>query len=263
MKTITIATVPFHPLTREQVLDHLDRALNNGQQLFCVTPNPEICLIAMRDPEFAELLNTAQLSLPDGFGVLWAGRYLAGKPSLLRWMGTLLSPGKTVRVSPFPERVTGTDIMQAFFKRFPKRKVFLLGASEKVSQKLADQLRESGVNIVGHLSGDDSAAKEPGIRKMIQNSGAEVLFVAFGAPRQERWIARNLPHLKSVQVAMGIGGAFDFLAGERKRAPLWMRRSGLEWLFRLVIEPRRIKRIFNATVVFPWKILISRKKSLF
>ena len=86
----------------------------------------------------------------------------------------------------------------------------------------------------------------------------KILFVAYGSPNQELWIAHHLHELKSVKIAMGVGGAFDFLAGERKRAPKWMQRLGLEWLFRLIQEPSRIKRIYNATIKFPLKILQQR-----
>jgi len=171
---------------------------------------------------------------------------------MVRWMWTLMTPWMTVKKNPLPERVTGTDVMRRFLADFPHRKVFLLGASESVNEGLAKRLKLSRVQVVGNVSGSPTPEYDAELRKLIDQSGAEVLFVAFGAPKQEQWIARNVPHLKTVRVAMGVGGAFDFLTGHRKRAPAWMRTFGLEWLYRLWIEPRRIKRIINATLVFPW-----------
>src|SRR5690606_12477114 len=144
--------------------------------------------------------------------------------------------------------------MKQFLSHFPQRKVFLLGAAPEVNQRLAKKLLAARVQVVGHYSGNLSAEHDELLRERIQSSGAEVLFVAFGAPKQEEWIARNVSHLPSLQVAMGVGGAFDFLAERKKRAPRWMRSWGLEWLYRLLIEPKRFKRIVNATLVFPWKV---------
>lgn len=257
---ISVLGVPFHATTLEDTLHDLYHAAREEKQIFCATPNPEICLEAQKDSHFRKLLNKTQVSLPDGFGILWAARYTSGKSSLLRWFWTLLTPGKTLKESPLPERVTGSDVVRELTAQHKELKYFLLGASQEVNEKLSKKLRDQGVQVVGNYSGTDTQEMEAVIRPMIDASEAQVLFVAFGAPRQERWIERNLKELKSVRVAMGIGGAFDFLAGKRKRAPKWMQRWGLEWLFRLIIEPRRVKRIFNATVVFPIRVYVDHRR---
>lgn len=257
---VKILGVGFDKITLSGAVKYLDSACDARKQVFCVTPNPEIVLAAQKDKEFLKILNSADLSIADGFGILWASRFLSGSRNAIRWLWTLLSPPLTRMLSKFPERVTGTDLLRKFFKKHKKRKVFLLGASEEVNNKLAKKLKKSGVRVVGNFSGDASEKLAPIIVSMINASEAEVLFVAFGAPRQEKWIKEHLKSLKTVRVAAGIGGAFDFMVGVRKRAPRWMRSFGLEWLYRLLIEPSRFMRIFRATVVFPWKVLISGKK---
>ncbi|MDP3976281.1 MAG: WecB/TagA/CpsF family glycosyltransferase [bacterium] len=250
-----ILGVPVHPLSFWESQEKLLEACVRGKQLFCITPNPEICLHAQKDAKYLNILQSAGLAVPDGFGLLWAGRFLKGHNTFWKLAWTLLTPWLTKKYSPFPERITGTDMMLAFCKEHPERRVFLLGASQEVNEKLSRLLKEKyGTRVAGNFSGTPDEKSASAIRSRIETCEAEVLFVAFGAPKQEQWIADNLPKLKNVQVAMGVGGAFDFLAGERKRAPGWMRNVGLEWLYRLLIEPKRVKRIINATIVFPWKV---------
>ncbi len=260
LHTVEVLGLPFHSTTLSKTLDQLALAALAEKQIFCATPNPEICLAAYSDASFRKILQNTDLSLADGFGILWAARYISGKSSFLRWIYTLLTPGKTRESSPLPERVTGSDVVKELCAQHKKLKYFLLGASVEVNEQLTKILKKQGVNIVGNYSGKDTEKLEPIIQSMINTSEAQVLFVAFGAPRQEKWIQRNLPHLKTVKVAMGIGGAFDFLAGKRKRAPKWMQDWGLEWFYRLIIEPRRIKRIFNATVLFPIRVFLEHRK---
>lgn len=245
--------VRFDPITADEAVERLDRACRDRRKIFCVTPNPEICLLATLRPEYLQLLNSSDLSVPDGFGILWAHRYLSGTRSFWGWVWTLFTPRKTKKLLSFP-RVTGTDVMNLFCKQFPKRKIFLLGAAPEVNQRLAQQLDSEGVSVVGASSTGPSLENDETLCDEINASGAEVLFVAFGAPKQEEWIARNFSKLSRVWVAMGIGGAFDFLSGAKKRAPGWMQALGLEWLYRLWQEPKRLKRIVHATIIFPWKV---------
>jgi N-acetylglucosaminyldiphosphoundecaprenol N-acetyl-beta-D-mannosaminyltransferase len=132
--------------------------------------------------------------------------------------------------------------------------IFLLGAAPGVAEKTAEILmsRSPLLRVVGTDAGwssDDDAAR---IIAKINECKPHLLLVAFGAPKQDEWIAKYLPQIPSVKVAMGIGGTFDFIAGTQTRAPKIMRKFGLEWLYRLVREPKRFKRIFNAVIVFPW-----------
>lgn len=207
----------------------------------------------MKNPDYLKLLHSSAISIPDGFGILWAHRYLQGPRNIFRWLWTLLTPSRTKTLLPF-QRVTGTDVMNLFCERFPKRKIFLLGATSDVNQTLAQQLRGRGVSVVGSSSAGPAVEQESTLCDEINASGAEVLFVAFGAPKQEEWISGNFSKLNGISVAMGIGGAFDFLSGSKKRAPGWMQAFGIEWLYRLWQEPKRLKRIIHATIIFPWKV---------
>jgi exopolysaccharide biosynthesis WecB/TagA/CpsF family protein len=191
------------------------------------TINPEFMMIAQKDINFANILRRADLCVPDGVGLLWAARR---------------------RGTPLPERVTGSDGVPIIAARAAEKgwKLFFLGAAPGVAQQAADILtaQHPGLQIVGVYSGSPAPAEEDAIVERVNASGADILFVAYGAPEQDKWIARNLPRLR-VGMAMGVGGAFDFIAGVLPRAPLWMRRAGLEWLYRLYLQPWRIKRMMR------------------
>jgi len=212
--------VRFDPISADDAVARFDRACQEQQKLFCVTPNPEICLYASFHPNYLDILNGSGLSIPDGFGILWAHRYLQGSQNFWRWLWTLLTPPITKKISRF-RRVTGTDVMRLFCKRFPKRKIFLLGAATKVNHALTEKLLLEGVSVVGSSTDGPSHDQDIRLCDQINASGAEVLLVAFGAPKQEEWIARNFSKLKRVSVVIGVGGAFDFLSGAKKCGELF------------------------------------------
>ena len=147
-----------------------------------------------------------------------------------------------------PTRVTGADGLLRIAERAADRgwRLFFLGAAPGVGERAATALRARypGLRIVGTVSGSPAPAEEDALVEQINASGAELLFVAFGAPIQDKWIARNSTRL-NVTMAMGVGGAFDFVAGETARAPRWLRRLGLEWLFRLIRQPWRWRRMMR------------------
>ena len=147
-----------------------------------------------------------------------------------------------------PARVTGADGLSQIAQRAAETgwRIFFLGAAPGVAARAADALQASypGLQIAGTLSGSPAPAEEDELVQQINASGADLLFVAFGAPTQDQWIARNSTRL-DVAMAMGVGGAFDFLAGEVPRAPYGMRRLGLEWLFRLLRQPWRWRRMLR------------------
>jgi N-acetylglucosaminyldiphosphoundecaprenol N-acetyl-beta-D-mannosaminyltransferase len=242
---VKIMEIPFDRITQEDALALLLKKLLDPltKRFFVATPNPEMLLEAQKNPPFKKILQHTDLNIPDGTGVIWASR---------------------LNGTPLPERVTGTDLMENLCaKILPETKVFLLGGGRNVAEKVKTTLESRRkISITGTHSGSASPADDGNIRKLIDAAAPDLLFVAFGAPKQELWLARNLPHLHSVKVAMGVGGAFDFIAGEKKRAPLWMRKTGLEWLFRLIRQPSRIGRIFNATVVFPFVFIRRRLRGL-
>lgn len=191
------------------------------------TINPEFIMIARQDPNFNHILRRAALCVPDGVGLLWAARR-GGQP--------------------LPQRVTGSDGVPIIAARAAQEgwRLFLLGAAPGIAERAAGILRARcpGLQIAGTYSGSPAPEEEDAIVALVNASGADILLVAYGAPVQDKWIARNLPRLR-VALAMGVGGAFDFIAGVVPRAPHWMRRLGLEWLFRLVRQPWRARRMLR------------------
>ncbi|MFN8378436.1 MAG: WecB/TagA/CpsF family glycosyltransferase [Anaerolineae bacterium] len=191
------------------------------------TLNPEMVMIARQDANFRTVVERADLAVPDGVGLLWAAKR----------NGTSL-----------PERVTGSDGVPMIAERAAQEgwRLFLLGAAPGVADRAAAvlQSRNPGLQIAGTYSGSPSPSQEAEITERVNASGADLLFVAFGAPEQDKWIARNAPRL-NVAMAMGVGGSLDFVAGVVPRAPQWMQRAGLEWLYRLYLQPWRIKRMMR------------------
>jgi N-acetylglucosaminyldiphosphoundecaprenol N-acetyl-beta-D-mannosaminyltransferase len=191
------------------------------------TVNPEFMIIAQHDPIFANILHRADLCIPDGVGLLFAARMI----------GTEL-----------PERVTGSDGTRVIAQYAAEHgwRLFFLGAQDGIAERAAYVLQRDYPNlqIVGTYAGSPRSEDEADIVQRVNRSGADILLVAYGAPEQDKWIARNAPRLY-VKMAMGVGGAFDFIAGVVPRAPQWMRDSGLEWLYRLYKQPWRIRRMLR------------------
>ncbi|MFA5842381.1 MAG: WecB/TagA/CpsF family glycosyltransferase [Candidatus Gracilibacteria bacterium] len=260
-RVVRVMDVPFHAVTANEAVQVVQRFLTSGGQHQIVTPNPEILLKAAKDSEYLKILQKASLSIADGVGILWAARFVSGTSwRFLRFVkgffGLLvvaIRPQSLRGVLPY--RLTGTDLMEQLIHQSYQigAKVFLLGAGPGVAESLAEKWRFDP--IVGTYAGSPSIREEKNIIDRINASGANMVFVAYGAPAQEQWIDRNLKKMTHVKVAMGVGGAFDFFTGVKKRAPQWMQKMGLEWLWRLKQEPRRIGRILNATVRFPLAVM--------
>lgn len=261
-RTVSVMGVDFHKVTLNEAVDVVGRFLRSGEQHIVATPNPEIVLKAIKDENYRKILAKASLRIADGIGILWAAnlancktkfsRFINGVRSLL--MLSIKSRGE------LPERVTGTDLMTEIIHNSHRlgARVFLLGAAPGVARRVKDIWRFD--QIVGAYAGSSSPSNDAEIVDLINASEANVVFVAFGAPNQEKWIIRNLKKMPAVKVAMGVGGAFDFVAGVRNRAPRFMQKLGIEWVYRVVQEPRRIKRILNATLVFPFHVIFKKKR---
>lgn len=201
------------------------------------TVNPEFVMTAQHNTAFASVLQAADLAVPDGVGLKIAAR-LTGQ----RLHG----------------RVSGVDLCEqlAAASQAHGWRLYLLGAAPGVANATATvlQRRFPGVVIAGAYAGSPRPQDELAIRARITEARPDVLLVAYGAPAQDLWIARNQPTLR-VPVAIGVGGTFDYLSGRVLRAPRWMRQLGLEWLFRLIRQPWRWKRIWTAVVIFPLAVL--------
>ena len=221
---VRILGVPVDVVTSSQVLDIIQTLVRERVPRQLVTVNPEFIMAAQTNPEFRGVLNRAALALPDGVGVLWAGR---------------------VHGRRLPERVSGSDIVPRIAERAAAEgwRLYFLGADPGVAAEAARRLmdRYDGLSVVGTYSGSPSSEEEQHIVQLVGAGRPDILLVAYGAPAQDTWIARNMQRL-DVPVCMGVGGTFDFIAGNRRRAPLWIQRLGLEWLHRLVREPWRWRR---------------------
>jgi N-acetylglucosaminyldiphosphoundecaprenol N-acetyl-beta-D-mannosaminyltransferase len=205
-------------------VDQVERFVDSGGHHLVATVNPEFVMRARRDREFARVIESADLCLADGVGVVWAAR---------RQGCVLQMP------------VTGVDLIPPLASLCARRgfHLFLLGAAPGVAAELAARLRAEhpGLEVASHSGSPDPASDDETVG-MVTAHRTQVLLVAFGAPAQELWIERLRSRLE-VAVAVGVGGSFDFLTGRVPRAPAWMRRAGLEWLHRLGRQPWRLRRM--------------------
>ena len=205
-------------------LRRIEELVDAGGHHLVATVNPEFVMSAHSDVEFARVLESADLCLPDGFGVVWAAR---------RHGCDIEAP------------VAGADLIAPLAALCARRgwRMFLLGAAEGVSADLAARLRAelTGLDVAHHAGSADAATDEETVA-LIAAHRPHILLVAFGAPKQEMWIDRA-GRRTGAHVAIGVGGSFDYLTERVPRAPLWMRRAGLEWFFRLIRQPWRLKRM--------------------
>ncbi len=239
---IHVLGLPVDGLTTSQWLALVERWLGEEPRrarLVC-TMNPEFIMAARGDVNFRHILQRADLCVADGAGLLWAARRQGAS---------------------LPGRITGADGLPLLAQRAARHgwRLYLLGAAPGVAERAAAALcaRFPGLQIAGTHSGGPAAAQEDDIVARVNASRADLLFVAWGAPLQEKWLARNLPRLQ-VGMAMGVGGTFDYLAGDVPRAPLWLRRRGLEWLFRLARQPWRLRRMLRLPR-FALAVLLERR----
>jgi N-acetylglucosaminyldiphosphoundecaprenol N-acetyl-beta-D-mannosaminyltransferase len=211
-------------VTYDDLLSHVDDFVASGQPHQIVTLNPEMLVAAHQNPAFRELLNDSDLNVADGVGLILAAR----------WLGC-----------PLQGRVTGSDGIYVLAEHCARRgyRLFLLGAAPGVAQSVAQRLTSEnpGLKVAGTHAGSPQPEDEEDVIARVRASAPELLLVAYGVPAEEAWIARHRNRL-GVPVMLGVGGAFDFVAGVARRAPPWMRRAGLEWLYRLVQQPWRWRR---------------------
>ena len=236
MDKVNILGVNVDTVTISQAADKIMEFFNEDRIHTVFTPNSEIIMAAYRDPEFCEMLNNSDLLTADGIGVVYASRILK---------------------KPINERAAGYDIARKVLEKlnYTNHKLFLFGGKPGVADEAAANLKKEypGLNIVGTRNGYFSADDEADIVNEINASGADIVFVCLGAPKQEKWINAHKDELK-VRVAMGIGGSLDVFAGRVERAPDFWCKIGMEWFYRLVKEPWRIGRMmdlpkFAATVI--------------
>lgn len=237
---VKILNVPVHPLTMKESVDYLEQQLIAGKKSFVVTANAEIIMMCQSNKEYFDIVaNKADLVLPDGAGAVWAGRFL----------------GYNV-----PERVAGFDLFNELLKLSAEKKykIYFLGGAKEIpsAAKAKAEKLYPGVQIVGYHDGYFKDNETTAIVDEINRLQTDILFVALGAPKQEKWLIANKESLNA-KVLMGIGGSFDVLAGKMERAPKWMQDASLEWAFRLYKQPSRFMRML-ALPKFVIKVIFSK-----
>lgn len=225
-----------------EVMKKITKFLSTNKFHQIATVNPEFIVAAQKDKEFKKILNSTDLNIPDGFGLKIAG---------------------ILKQQKIGERITGVDLTWEICKLASEKcyTVFFLGGARGVAEKAAKIIKmvHKDLIIAGTYAGNP---EEKGIFERILKTKPDILLVAFGAPKQDKFIHNlklKIKNLKFPHLAVGVGGTFDYISGSVARAPKWMRSLGLEWLFRLIKQPSRIHRIYTAVIKFPLMVVFKIK----
>lgn len=225
LKTITVLDVPIHKIDMPAALAQIDGFIQSGQPHHIVTADASMLVIAHEDAELKRIVQSADLVTPDGAGLLWAAKRLK---------------------QPLAERVSGVALVEKLCALSPEKgyRLFFFGAAPQVAEQAAERMRSRypGALIVGARDGFFQAQDVPAIIEQIQSARPDILCIALGIPKQEKFIAQYKAEL-GVPVLIGVGGTFDVLSGNLKRAPIWMQRLSLEWLWRLLQNPSKISKV--------------------
>lgn len=243
---IYLFELPFDRLSLSQVVERVEEIIANRQPKRLVVVNAAKVVKASRDPKLKHIIQTADLVGPDGVPLVWLSKCV----------------GKTL-----PSRVNGTDLMERLFALSAQKgyRLFLFGATKTVIYNTVETIQQKypGIQIAGFRNGYFKKSDEPDIVAQIRAARADILLVGFGTPQKEYWIAEYRDKLE-VPFIHGVGGSFDVVAGKVKRAPPWMQRAGLEWLYRICQEPGRLwHRYLITNSCFIWLSLLEIVKHLF
>lgn len=242
LPTIDLLGMRVSRVNRAQALETLQGFIESGTPHLVVTADASGHVIAAGDPEFLQIVNNAALVTPDSTGILWAAKRLG---------------------TPLEERVSGVDLAEQLCAESGRRGygVYFYGAGPGVAEDAAETMRQRyNANIVGTANGFlNSPEEQAALLRDIKEKRPAVLLVAMGIPKQEKWIARHMEEL-GVAVCMGVGGTFDVFSGRVNRAPLWMQRRGLEWLYRLVKNPSKYAKVATLPV-FVMRVLSGKRLS--
>lgn len=242
---LEILGVMIDSIDRSSFLKSMVAFASSGRPHQICTVNAEFIMTARKDEAFRQILNNAELNMADGVSIMWASR----------WLG-----------QPLPERLAGADLVEELAALASQHgwSLYLVGGEGETASKAAAALKRRNPNlkVIGAESGLDrhsSSTDTAALCQRIASAKPTILLVAFGAPKQELFIAKNKSRL-AVPIMIGVGGTFDYLAGNLPRAPRFLRQLGLEWLWRLTLQPKRLGRILTAVIHFPLAV-ISQQKS--
>ncbi len=237
---MNVLNCPITKLCLEDFVRLAEQFIESGKPHYIAVVNVAKLVRMRSDKNLEESIRLAHLIGADGVPLIWASRLLG---------------------DPLPGRVNGTDLMYRLLERANEKeyRVFFFGAKDEVLQRVLERVRKEypGVRIAGFHHGHFDPAEESTIVSTIRNSRADILFIAFGTPKKELWVKRYLTVME-VPVIHGVGGSFDVLAGVIPRAPRWMQKNGLEWLFRMLQEPRRMLMRYLVTNTL-FALLLSRE----
>lgn len=230
-----------------QTIEKISNSINNNQQIHHVVVNAAKIVALQKNLKLRESVNYCDIINADGQAVIWASRFLK---------------------NPLPERVAGIDLMENLVAIAHKEeyKIFFLGAKEEiVSNVVSIYSNKFSPNIIaGYRNGYFDKGQEKSIAKQVSDSGANILFVAISSPKKEIFLSENKSILKNVNFIMGVGGSFDVVSGLVKRAPQWMQKFGLEWLYRLIQEPKRMwRRYLVGNTKFIFLVLKAKYNQIF
>jgi N-acetylglucosaminyldiphosphoundecaprenol N-acetyl-beta-D-mannosaminyltransferase len=251
-----ILGIKVNTFSKDEALYKLEQYLDNSGHHIVCTVNSEFIINSLKDTKFKEIINNqSSMNIADSFGILWASWFLSlnypqnifGQVYLIFvWFFSLfLIPFfPNIFKSIIPEKISGSDFIWDISRLAAKKsaRVFLYGGEITIAERCALKLQTdiSDLRVVGVEKGKPLPDPHQIISK-INDSRADILMIAIGSPTQEKWLSEYLPKT-CCKIGIGLGGTFDFVSGATPRAPKWMQKSGLEWFFRLIIEPRRIKR---------------------
>ena len=240
LKQVEILGVNVNSFTMAQAVEAVQQFIAEKKVALVATANAEMLMRSTQDEELKDILNQADLVVPDGAGTVWAAGHLG---------------------EPMPERVAGFDLAQELMREAPARgdRIYFFGSAPGVADKAKAKAEElyPGIQVVGTRNGFFTEADEPGIIAEIKAARPDILLAALGVPKQEKWLKKHMQELQ-VPVSIGVGGTLDVMAGVMERAPLWMQKAKLEWLFRGLKQPSRAGRLL-ALPKFVLKVVASKK----
>ena len=238
---VQILGIGIDPVTMMEASARIERFIAEGVPRVVVTADASGIVAAQSDAQWRDILLGADLVTPDSAGIVWASRRVG---------------------SAIADRVSGVDLVDEICRLSAKKghRLFFLGARPGVAEQAADRMRlhHPGANIVGTQHGYFSQDDENGIVEHIREAKPDVLFVAMGIPRQEKFIVAHLYEM-AAKVSIGVGGSFDVLSGSVRRAPRLLRKLRLEWLWRLILNPRKWRKALSLPT-FVWRVIISPKR---
>jgi len=272
-KKINLINFPLDSFNKKGLIRYILQKYKAKKPLFVITVNSEFAYLAFVDKKIETMLNNSSLNLADGVGILWAAKFLSiSLPAnnfsrelalffkfLFSILTIIIYP--SFIKNPIPEKISGSDFIWdlANFAAQNNLKIFLLGGGPTVAEQAALKLQTDvyGLKVAGTYAGSPKIEDEKKIINLIKKTGSDILMVAYGVPKEELWLNRNLKKT-GVKIGIGVGGTFDFLAGRVSRAPRFIQKIGLEWLYRLIIQPWRFKRqlklIKFALIIYKYKI---------